>query len=269
MLKNNFQHHTKKDMPTKAIISSSRPVSTSSTLRHQGSRLMRHQRSGTSSKHTKKAEEFQFTDLAAATNNFLLENQIGSCSFGIFYKGKLLDSSEVAIKHGETCPRMKKFQEKESAFDSELIVHLSLVSTNQELKMPFFLTLRSVQTLLDAKVIDRIKMELVGATTITRKIILESGFVVVDGLSGDEVVGGGSGAAVGANDAPLIVFKANYYEAKHDVMINAINALTASVKKLTSKRGLIPSRRILFPSASLEIRSKRRRRMISRALSSI
>ncbi|PHT88972.1 hypothetical protein T459_04085 [Capsicum annuum] len=82
---------------------------------------MRHQRSGTSSKHTEKAEEFQFTDLAAATNNFLLENQIGAGSFGIFYKGKLLDSREVAIKHGETCPRTKKFQEKESAFDSELV----------------------------------------------------------------------------------------------------------------------------------------------------
>ncbi|PHU30341.1 hypothetical protein BC332_02434 [Capsicum chinense] len=111
------------------------------------------------------------------------------------------------------------------------------------------------------------------------------GLVVVDGA-----VGGGSGAAVGANDAPLIVFKANYYEydhtgytyfaspseclackcqdcrAKHDVVINAINALTSSVKELISKRGLIPSKRILFPSASLEIRAKGRRRVISRAL---
>ncbi|PHU23375.1 hypothetical protein BC332_08482 [Capsicum chinense] len=94
------------------------------------------------------------------------------------------------------------------------------------------------------------------------------------------------GAAVGANDASLTVFKANHYEydhtgyidftspsecsackcqdcrAKHDVVINAINALTASVKELTSKRGLIPSKRILFPSTPLEIRAKRRRRKL-------
>ncbi|PHU30990.1 hypothetical protein BC332_03083 [Capsicum chinense] len=116
--------------------------------------------------------------------------------------------------------------------------------------------------------------------------------VVVDGLSGDGAVGGGSGATVGANDAPLTVFKANHYEydhtgytdftspsecsackyqecrAKHDVVINVIDALTASVKELTSKRGLIPSKRILFPSAPLDIRDKRRR-VIFRALSSI
>ncbi|PHU05391.1 hypothetical protein BC332_26213 [Capsicum chinense] len=114
------------------------------------------------------------------------------------------------------------------------------------------------------------------------------GLVVVDGA-----VGGGSGAAVGANDASLTVFKANNYEydhtgytdfaspskcsvckcqdcrAKHDVVINAINALTTSVKELTSKRGLIPSKRILFPSAPLEIRAKIRKRVISRALSGI
>ncbi|KAM3397700.1 hypothetical protein P3S68_001213 [Capsicum galapagoense] len=131
-------------------------------------------------------------------------------------------------------------------------------------------------------------MELFGATTITRKIILEGGLVVVHGA-----VGGGGGAAVGANDAPFTIFKANHYEydhtgytdfaspsecsackcqdcrAKHDVVINALNALNASVKELTSKRGLIPSKRILFPSTPLEIRAKRRRRVISRALSGI
>ena len=37
-------------------------------------------------------------------------------------------------------------------------------------------------------------------------------------------------------------------------MINAINAIIASVKELTSKRGLILSKRILFPSVPLEIR---------------
>ncbi|PHU00179.1 hypothetical protein BC332_29966 [Capsicum chinense] len=113
------------------------------------------------------------------------------------------------------------------------------------------------------------------------------------GLSGDGAVGGGSGVAVGTNDAPLTVFKANHFEydhtgytnfaspsecsackcqdckAKHNVVISAINALTASIKELTSKRGLIPSKKILFPSAPLEIRAKRRRRVIFRALSNI
>ncbi|PHT40620.1 hypothetical protein CQW23_19474 [Capsicum baccatum] len=88
-----------------------------------------------------------------------------------------------------------------------LIVHPSLVPTNRELKMSFFLTLRSVQILSDPKVIDRIKMELFGETTIIRKIILEGGLIVVDGLSGDRAVGGGSCAAVGANDALLKYLK--------------------------------------------------------------
>ncbi|PHU02086.1 putative isoprenylcysteine alpha-carbonyl methylesterase ICMEL1 [Capsicum chinense] len=104
--------------------------------------------------------------------------------------------------------------------------------------MPFFLTLRSVQTLSDPKVVDEIKMKLFGATTFTRKTILEGG----------------------ANGAPLTVFETtSHYDydhngcidfspdfaassecssckcqdckAKHDGVINAINALTASVKE--------------------------------------
>ncbi|PHU18026.1 DNA-directed RNA polymerases II and IV subunit 5A [Capsicum chinense] len=205
---------------------------------------------------------------------------------------------QVKYQEGVSCPRILRLLSAKTHKNVKFInlfnpskdanVHPSLVSTNLELKMPFFLTLRYVQTLSDPKVIDRIKMELFEATTITRKIILAGGLVVVDGA-----VGGGSGAAVGANDAPLTVFKANHYEydhtgytdfaspsecsackcqdcrAKHDVVTNAINALTASVKELTSKKGLIPLKRILFPSALLEIRAKRRRRVISMALSGI
>ncbi|CAK9135790.1 unnamed protein product [Ilex paraguariensis] len=100
--------------------SNSSPPSRSSTLRRQGSRLMRRQRSGTSSKHTDIAEEFMFSDLAAATNDFSMENKIGAGSFGVVYKGKLCDGREVAIKRGETSSKTKKFQEKESAFESEL-----------------------------------------------------------------------------------------------------------------------------------------------------
>ncbi|KAF5192664.1 Serine/threonine-protein kinase-like protein [Thalictrum thalictroides] len=96
------------------------PFSRSSTIRRQSSRAMRRQRSGTSSKHADRAEEFTLSELAAATDNFSLVNKIGAGSFGTVYKGKLPDGREVAIKRGETGPRTKKFQEKESAFQSEL-----------------------------------------------------------------------------------------------------------------------------------------------------
>ncbi|PHU07532.1 hypothetical protein BC332_24021 [Capsicum chinense] len=101
-------------------------------------------------------------------------------------------------------------------------------------------------------------MELFGVTSIRRKIILEGRLVVV-------IDGSGSGAVVGDNDAPLTVFetKSHYdydhtgctnffpafstscecstfkykdYKVKHDGVINVVNALTASVKKITSKR---------------------------------
>ncbi|KAJ9175892.1 hypothetical protein P3X46_014398 [Hevea brasiliensis] len=95
-------------------------ISRSSTIRRQSSRAMRRQRSGTSSKHADRAEEFSLAELAAATNDFSLENKIGAGSFGVVYRGKLVDGREVAIKRGETGQKTKKFQEKESAFESEL-----------------------------------------------------------------------------------------------------------------------------------------------------
>ncbi|XP_056164419.1 putative serine/threonine-protein kinase-like protein CCR3 isoform X2 [Syzygium oleosum] len=100
--------------------SNTSPPSRSSTIRRQSSRAMRRQRSGTSSKHADKAEEFSLEELAAATGDFSLENKIGAGSFGVVYRGKLLDGREVAIKRSETGPRTKKFQEKESAFESEI-----------------------------------------------------------------------------------------------------------------------------------------------------
>ncbi|PHT88001.1 hypothetical protein T459_10107 [Capsicum annuum] len=48
-------------------------------------------------------------------------------------------------------------------------------------------------------------------------------------------------------------------KAKHDGVINAINALTASIKKMTSKRGVIPSKRISYPDTPLEIKAAKRR----------
>jgi serine/threonine protein kinase len=97
------------------------PLSRSSTIKRQSSRIMKRQRSGTSStKHPDRSEDFTFAELAAATNNFSLENKIGAGSYGVVYKGKLADGREVAIKRGETSTKMKVFQEKESAFESEL-----------------------------------------------------------------------------------------------------------------------------------------------------
>ncbi|XWS56731.1 hypothetical protein CRYUN_Cryun09bG0110700 [Craigia yunnanensis] len=100
--------------------SNNSPPSRSSTIRRQSSRAMKHQRSGTSSKHAARAEEFSLAELAAATNDFSFENKIGAGSFGVVYRGKLLDGREVAIKRGETSKKTKKFQEKETAFESEL-----------------------------------------------------------------------------------------------------------------------------------------------------
>ncbi|PHU11352.1 hypothetical protein BC332_18282 [Capsicum chinense] len=106
--------------------------------------------------------------------------------------------------------------------------------------MPFFHTLWSVQTLSDPKVVDGIKIELFGATAITRKTILEGR----------------------ANDAPLTVFettthydydhngctdfspdfaassecsscKCQDYKAKHD---GVINALTTSRARATEEQ---------------------------------
>ncbi|KAM3216334.1 hypothetical protein P3L10_025775 [Capsicum annuum] len=142
--------------------------------------------------------------------------------------------------------------------------------------MPFFLTLRSVQTLSDPKIIDGIKMELFGATGITRKIILEGG----------------------ANDASLTVFETTSHynydhngctnfspdfavssecssckcqdcKTKHDGVINVINALTASIKEMASKRGVILSKRISYPDTPLEIKAAKRRRKDTSKASSI
>ncbi|KAF3614144.1 hypothetical protein FXO38_35836 [Capsicum annuum] len=109
------------------------------------------------------------------------------------------------------------------------------------------------------------------------------GLVVADGVSSDGAVGGGSGAAVGTNDAPLAVFKTtDHYDYNHtgftdlslpsecsackcqdckrklSGVINVINALTASVKELTSKKSLITSKRISYPYTPSEIKALRR-----------
>jgi len=88
-------------------------------FRRQLSRVMTRQRSGPSS-FKEPAEEFTFAQLEAATKGFALETKIGEGSFGTVYRGKLPDGREVAIKRGESGPRARRLQEKESAFRSEL-----------------------------------------------------------------------------------------------------------------------------------------------------
>ncbi|XP_020151403.1 putative serine/threonine-protein kinase-like protein CCR3 [Aegilops tauschii subsp. strangulata] len=91
-------------------------------FRRQLSRAMTRQRSGPSSFNFKEhTEEYTFAQLATATNGFAPEAKIGAGSFGTVYRGKLPDGREVAIKRGEASgPMARKFQEKESAFRSEL-----------------------------------------------------------------------------------------------------------------------------------------------------
>ncbi|XP_022731707.1 putative serine/threonine-protein kinase-like protein CCR3 [Durio zibethinus] len=97
------------------------PSLRSFSIRRNSSQRLGRQRSGSSSsKHAEKTQNFSLLELASATNNFSEENRIGAGSFGVVYKGKLPDDREVAIKRAETSAKVKKFQEKETAFDSEL-----------------------------------------------------------------------------------------------------------------------------------------------------
>lgn len=81
---------------------------------------LRSQRSGASSKHLERVELFLLSELAFATQSFSAYNKIGSGSFGTVYRGKLSDGREVAIKRGDTRLKTKEFEEKESAFESEI-----------------------------------------------------------------------------------------------------------------------------------------------------
>ncbi|KAF3636121.1 hypothetical protein FXO38_24331 [Capsicum annuum] len=102
----------------------------------------------------------------------------------------------------------------------------------------------------------------------------------------------------GANDAPLTVFETtSHYDydhngcidfsldfaasrecssckcqdckEKHDGVISAINALTFSRKEMTSKRRIIPSKRISYSDTPLEIKAAKRRRKDTSKTSSI
>ncbi|KAM3359214.1 hypothetical protein P3S68_022147 [Capsicum galapagoense] len=58
-------------------------------------------------------------------------------------------------------------------------------------------------------------------------------------------------------------------KAKHNGVINIVNALTADVKELISNNSVIRSKRFSVSFTPLEIKAKRRKKAISKALSSI
>ncbi|XP_037492614.1 putative serine/threonine-protein kinase-like protein CCR3 [Jatropha curcas] len=107
-------------LTTNGSISTTPSLRSFSVLKHHSSTQLGRQKSTSSSRHTNKVQKFSLSELVFATNNFSLENKIGYGSFGIVYKGKLADGHEVAIKRGDIGIKIKKFPEKEGAFDSEI-----------------------------------------------------------------------------------------------------------------------------------------------------
>ncbi|KAF3667780.1 hypothetical protein FXO37_09851 [Capsicum annuum] len=165
-------------------------------------------------------------------------------------------------KHGEEEYLKRDDPNANSPSDEELVKTFSID------RYPVRMQCDGATDLTGPKVIDGIKIELFEATTITRKIILEGGHVVVDDGSGS---GGGSDFSLDfATSSECFACKCQDCKAKYDGVINVINALTASVKEMTSNRGVIPSKRISYPYTSLEIKAaKRRRKDTSKASSGI
>ncbi|PHT67914.1 hypothetical protein T459_27401 [Capsicum annuum] len=120
-------------------------------------------------------------------------------------------------------------------------------------------------------------MELFRATTITRKIILKGGandalLTVFETTSHYDYDHNGctNFSPDFAASRECSTYKCQDCKAKQDGVINAINALTASIKEMISKRGVIPLKRISYPDTPLEIKvAKRRRKDTSKASSSI
>ncbi|KAF3662599.1 putative protein EIN4-like [Capsicum annuum] len=76
-------------------------------------------------------------------------------------------------------------------------------------------------------------------------------------------------AKINKNAKFLDLFNPPKEAAKHDGVINAINALTTSIKEMTSKRGVIPSKRISYPDTPLEIKAAKRIRKDTSKASSV
>ncbi|KAF3676938.1 hypothetical protein FXO38_04067 [Capsicum annuum] len=67
----------------------------------------------------------------------------------------------------------------------------------------------------------------------------------------------------------MFLCKCQDCKAKHDGVINFINTLTTSIREMTSKRGVIPSKRISYPDTPLKIKAVKRRRKNTSKASSI
>ncbi|OWM87421.1 hypothetical protein CDL15_Pgr022532 [Punica granatum] len=75
--------------------------------------------SGTSSKRAERAEEFTLWELALATDSFSSRTRSGLGALGSCINWMVV-TRDVAIKRGETAPKMETFQEKEGSYHSEL-----------------------------------------------------------------------------------------------------------------------------------------------------
>ncbi|KAG5596024.1 hypothetical protein H5410_037256 [Solanum commersonii] len=181
----------------------------------------------------------------------------------------------------------------------DIIVHPWLVPTEQELQMPFFLTLGIINTKSDPTV-DLIKKELAGAKTNRREAPIVSGDADDVALDVDVDVNiGNAGAKSGGEHVddvgsiyggftPFSEHTTSFApsssscsackceECKNKVaqlistgedVKKSLDALTSAVKELISKRAVIPSRKISEPFTPLKI--KRRRKSISKILSNM
>ncbi|KAF3634319.1 hypothetical protein FXO37_26560 [Capsicum annuum] len=142
------------------------------------------------------------------------------------------------------------------------VVHTYLVPTKKELEMPSFLTLGIVERKPDPKK-DLIKRELAEETTIKREATRED---LGTGAGGDGIGGGVGDVGVrhsdkNGDDAHENLFQKrvdhddSYTECKnrYENLIKSINALAVTIKELTSKRGVTPSRKLIESFSSLEV----------------
>ncbi|KAG5601714.1 hypothetical protein H5410_033084 [Solanum commersonii] len=188
-------------------------------------------------------------------------------------------------------------------YESSVIVHPWLVPTEQELQMPFFLTLGIID-IKSEPTVDLIKKELAGAITIRREAPIVSGDaddvaldVDVDVNIGVDICDAGAKSGgehvddVGGiydgftpfsehttsfapSSSSCSACKCEECKNKEAQLIStgedvkkSLDALTSAVKKLISKRGVVLSRKISEPFTPLKI--KRRRKSISKILSNM
>ncbi|KAH0716589.1 hypothetical protein KY285_012620 [Solanum tuberosum] len=135
----------------------------------------------------------------------------------------------------------------------DAVVHSWLVPTEKELKIPYLTTLGLVKTLFDL-VVDRIKMELVGARAIKRDKVVNE-LVVFDG--GD---GRGAGQEQGATSCRKCSgFLCDKCKKQDEDSIMYFQTLNQAVNEFKNKRGVkvIPSKNVRHPYTPHAKRSKK------------